>query len=135
MNTSVNVASRPVTGEGLSGAHSGTGRLQSAGPRRQIQDPTFYLGLLREKSGELQAEIEKFKKEKADFEQDSKLCVTSGCLTLAFFVFKSCAIKIVFCHYVTISCCFVISQIHTVRTSIRNSDQGSTGVRRTIGRP
>ena len=83
MNTSVNVASRPVTGEGLSGAHSGTGRLQSAGPRRQIQDPTFYLGLLREKSGELQAEIEKFKKEKADFEQDSKLCVTSGCLILA----------------------------------------------------
>jgi len=73
MNTSVNVSARPVTGEGLSGAHSGTGRLQSAGPRRQIQDPTFYLGLLREKSGELQAEIEKFKKEKADFEQDSKL--------------------------------------------------------------
>merc|ERR1719326_1390119 len=71
MNTSVNVSARPVTGEGLSGAHSRG--IQSAGPRRQIQDPTFYLGLLREKSSELQAEIEKFKKEKSEFEQDSKL--------------------------------------------------------------
>jgi len=73
MNTSVKVnAHRPVTGEGLSGA-KGRDSLRSAGPKRQIQDATFYLGLLREKSGELQAEIEKFKKEKTDFEQDSKL--------------------------------------------------------------
>jgi len=70
LNTSVKVSARPVTGEGLSGAR---GSLKSAGPARQVQDPTFYLGLLREKSAELQTEIEKFKKEKSEFEQDSKL--------------------------------------------------------------
>ena len=71
MNTQVNVSAAPVTGEGLSGAR-GRG-IKSAGPKRQIQDPTFYLGLLREKNTELLAEVEKFKQEQSTFEKDSKL--------------------------------------------------------------
>ena len=70
MDTSVNAVRPGTASQGLSSARS---NLKSAGPSRQVQDPTFYIGLLREKSQELQAEIEKFKKEKADFEQDSQL--------------------------------------------------------------
>lgn len=70
LNTKVSVSAQPVKGEGLSGSQT---RGKTAGPKRQIQDPTFYLGLLREKNAELLAEIDKFKKEKTDFEADSKL--------------------------------------------------------------
>lgn len=38
-----------------------------------MQDPTYYLGLLREKNAEPLGEIEKSKKEKEEFEKDTKL--------------------------------------------------------------
>ncbi|XP_015705387.1 intraflagellar transport protein 74 homolog isoform X1 [Coturnix japonica] len=54
----IKVADRPVTQQGLSGMKTGI-----KGPQRQIMDKTYYLGLLRSKTSELTAEINKLQEE------------------------------------------------------------------------
>lgn len=58
LNTNVNIADRPVTQQGMAGL-----RTASAGKGRQVQDVSYYLGLLRTKMGELQTEIQRLHSE------------------------------------------------------------------------
>jgi len=46
-------------------------RLKSAGPGRQVQDMSYFLGLLRGKNSELTAEIEKLKEEVDQYNKDN----------------------------------------------------------------
>merc|ERR1712185_878338 len=55
--TEVNVSDRPVTQGGLRGIKTGQG------PSRQVQDASFYTGLLRQKVTEITAEIGTLKTE------------------------------------------------------------------------
>lgn len=64
LNTEVNVSDRPVTQQGMMGM-----RVGSAGPGRQVQDASFFMGKLHSKTSELTAEIDKLQKE---VEQDAK---------------------------------------------------------------
>jgi len=56
LTTSMNIAERPTTQQGLSGM-----RTAGMGPSRQIQDNSYYLTLLRAKCAEIVAEISKLK--------------------------------------------------------------------------
>jgi len=56
MTTNMSISERPVTQQGLSGM-----RTAGNGPRRQIQDNSFYLTQLRAKCTEIQKEIESLK--------------------------------------------------------------------------
>ncbi len=67
----VQVADRPVTQQGMMGM-----RPASAGPGRQIQDATYYSGLLRSKISLLSAEIGKLKGEIEQFNKDNTTYVT-----------------------------------------------------------
>lgn len=53
LGTTVNVAERPVTMQGMRGMNT------AGGPRRQVQDSSYYVGVLHAKVGELTAEIAK----------------------------------------------------------------------------
>ncbi|TMW61353.1 hypothetical protein Poli38472_012544 [Pythium oligandrum] len=64
LNTEVNVSDRPVTQQGMMGMRVGT-----AGPGRQVQDASFFMGKLHAKTSEITTEIEKLRKE---IEQDAK---------------------------------------------------------------
>lgn len=55
--TEVNVSDRPVTQQGMRGMKTGQG------PARQVQDSSFYIGVLRAKVTELTAEIASLKNE------------------------------------------------------------------------
>ena len=66
METEVKVSDRPVTQQGMMGM-----RVRTAGPGRQVQDNTYYLGLLRNKITEITAEINKFKREIDQFHADN----------------------------------------------------------------
>lgn len=59
LQTPINVADRPVTQQGLSGMRTGTAK----GPQRQYQDKSYFMGQLRSKMSELQAEINKMNRE------------------------------------------------------------------------
>ncbi|OXB66127.1 hypothetical protein ASZ78_012470 [Callipepla squamata] len=61
----IKVADRPVTQQGLSGMKTGM-----KGPQRQIMDKTYYLGLLRSKTGELTSEINKLQEEVKMYKQE-----------------------------------------------------------------
>ncbi|OXB81748.1 UNVERIFIED_CONTAM: hypothetical protein H355_010309 [Colinus virginianus] len=61
----IKVADRPVTQQGLSGMKTGI-----KGPQRQIMDKTYYLGLLRSKTGELTSEINKLQEEVKMYKQE-----------------------------------------------------------------
>ncbi|CAL4111956.1 unnamed protein product, partial [Meganyctiphanes norvegica] len=50
--TPISVTDRPITQQGLSGMKTG-----SRGPQRQVQDKTYFMGLLRTKLGDLSSEI------------------------------------------------------------------------------
>ena len=65
METEVKVSDRPVTQQGMMGM-----RVRTAGPGRQVQDNTYYLGLLRNKITEI-TEINKFKREIDQFHADN----------------------------------------------------------------
>lgn len=52
LNTQLEVTHRPVTKEGLGGIAP-----SSLGPGRQVADRSYYLGVLRSKNMELQAEV------------------------------------------------------------------------------
>ncbi|XP_029640169.1 intraflagellar transport protein 74 homolog [Octopus sinensis] len=58
LNAQLTVVDRPTTQQGL-----GTMKTGFRGPQRQVQDRTYYLGLIRAKNNELSAEISKLKKE------------------------------------------------------------------------
>ena len=66
METDVKVSDRPVTQQGMMGM-----RVRTAGPGRQVQDNTYYLGLLRNKITEITTEINKFKREISQFHADN----------------------------------------------------------------
>ena len=66
LNTNVSVAERPVTQHGMGGMRVGT-----AGPKRQVQDTSYFIGLLRGKCAEIGGEIGKLKKEADKFAQDN----------------------------------------------------------------
>jgi intraflagellar transport protein 74 len=66
MKTDVQVSDRPVTQQGMMGM-----RVRTAGPGRQVQDNTYYLGLLRNKITEITTEINKFKREISQFHADN----------------------------------------------------------------
>lgn len=66
----VTVMERPVTQQGISGM-----RPASAGPGRQVQDGTYYLGLLRNKITQITTEINKLK---GDIDQCNKDNATYG---------------------------------------------------------
>ncbi len=68
LNTDVTVTDRPVTQQGMAGVGS---RLQSAGPRRQVQDLTYHLGVLRERITALSSELESLTREIERRRQDS----------------------------------------------------------------
>lgn len=57
LGTTVNVSERPVTQQGMRGMST------AAGPRRQVQDSNYYVGLLHQKVGELTAEVGKLDRE------------------------------------------------------------------------
>lgn len=64
LNTEVNVSDRPVTQQGMMGM-----RVGSAGPGRQVQDASFFVGKLHSKTAEIMGEIETLQRE---MEQDAK---------------------------------------------------------------
>eukprot|EP00698_Gefionella_okellyi_P014780 TRINITY_DN4108_c0_g1_i1.p2 TRINITY_DN4108_c0_g1~~TRINITY_DN4108_c0_g1_i1.p2 ORF type:complete len:622 (-),score=149.34 TRINITY_DN4108_c0_g1_i1:2087-3952(-) len=55
MQTTMNLSARPVTQHGV----QGMGTAGSQGPDRQLQDASYFLGILRSKCSELQTEISK----------------------------------------------------------------------------
>jgi len=66
LNTEVNIKDRPVTREGMVGIAPG-----AMGPGRQVVDGSYYVGKLRQKTVELQAEIDKMKAEVEQYHKDS----------------------------------------------------------------
>jgi intraflagellar transport protein 74 len=70
MQNTVTVQGRPVTGQGMSGVQTRAG---TAGPRRSIQDSSYYVGLLTAKNTELQTEIRKMQNEIDTHEKDGNL--------------------------------------------------------------
>mmetsp|Transcript_21333 Transcript_21333/g.75175 ORF Transcript_21333/g.75175 Transcript_21333/m.75175 type:complete len:604 (-) Transcript_21333:508-2319(-) len=64
--TDVQISDRPVTQQGMVGM-----RLKSAGPGRQVQDMSYFMGLLRSKNSELTKEITKLKEEVEKFHKDN----------------------------------------------------------------
>ncbi|GLE04119.1 hypothetical protein PINS_up013030 [Pythium insidiosum] len=64
LNTEVNVSDRPVTQQGMMGMRVGT-----AGPGRQVQDTSYFMGKLHAKTTEITSEIDRLRKE---IEQDAK---------------------------------------------------------------
>jgi hypothetical protein len=70
MQNTVKVQGRPVTGQGMSGVQTRAG---TAGPRRSIQDSSYYVGLLTAKNTELQTEIRKMQNEIDTHEKDGNL--------------------------------------------------------------
>jgi len=67
----VNIESRPVTTQGLSGVKSVTG-----GPKRKVYDKSYYLNLLKSKNSEISTEITKFKKEVDTINKDNTTYLT-----------------------------------------------------------
>jgi intraflagellar transport protein 74 len=64
LNTEVNVSDRPVTQQGMMGMRVGT-----AGPGRQVQDASYFMGKLHSKISEITTEVEKIRRE---IDQDAK---------------------------------------------------------------
>ena len=54
LNTEVNVTDRPVTQQGMMGM-----RIATAGPGRQIQDASYYIGRLHQKTSEIKNEVDR----------------------------------------------------------------------------
>ncbi|CAH1243745.1 intraflagellar transport protein 74 homolog isoform X1 [Branchiostoma lanceolatum] len=66
LGSQVRVVDRPMTQQGLGGMKTG-----SKGPQRQVQDRSFWLGQLRSKIQELQAEVTRLTREKETLEQEN----------------------------------------------------------------
>ncbi|NXD04906.1 IFT74 protein, partial [Certhia familiaris] len=68
LSSQIKVADRPVTQQGLSGI-----KTAMKGPQRQIMDKTYYLGVLRSKTNELTAEINKLQEELEMYKQEKSV--------------------------------------------------------------
>ncbi|NXY36976.1 IFT74 protein, partial [Pomatorhinus ruficollis] len=68
LSSQIKVADRPVTQQGLSGI-----KTAMKGPQRQIMDKTYYLGMLRSKTNELTAEINKLQEEVEMYKQEKSV--------------------------------------------------------------
>ncbi|NXO31365.1 IFT74 protein, partial [Cisticola juncidis] len=68
LSSQVKVADRPVTQQGLSGI-----KTAMKGPQRQIMDKTYYLGMLRNKTNEVAAEINKLQEEVEMYKQEKSV--------------------------------------------------------------
>lgn len=66
LQTDIQVTDRPVTQQGIMGMRTGT-----AGPGRQVQDRSYFTGLIRQKVGDITDEIAKLKKQCDDSERDT----------------------------------------------------------------
>ena len=67
----VTVTDRPVTQQGISGM-----RPASAGPGRQVQDVTYFVGMLRSKISQITTEINRLKGEIEQCNKDSATYTT-----------------------------------------------------------
>lgn len=65
LNASVNVSDRPVTGQGVMGM-----KTQANGPGRLVQDPSYYVGILRKKINEVSNESKRLNAEIDQYERD-----------------------------------------------------------------
>ncbi|KAL5491671.1 hypothetical protein EMCRGX_G017003 [Ephydatia muelleri] len=74
LGAQIKVADRPVTQQGLGGARIGTA--MARGPMRQVQDKTYYLGVLRSKIQELTSENQKLSKEIELYNQENSTYLT-----------------------------------------------------------
>ncbi|CAF92506.1 unnamed protein product, partial [Tetraodon nigroviridis] len=68
LSAPIKVTERPVTQQGLSGM-----KTAMKGPQRQIQDKTYFLGLLRSKINELTIEMSKLHKEIENYNQENSV--------------------------------------------------------------
>jgi len=66
LQADIQITDRPVTQQGIGGMRTGT-----AGPGRQVQDRSFYTGLIRGKVGDITDELAKLKGEIEGSEKDS----------------------------------------------------------------
>jgi len=66
LNSMVQISDRPVTRQGLGGI-----KTQGQGPQRQVMDKSYFLGVMRQKMNELNAEIGKLTKEINQFNQEN----------------------------------------------------------------
>ncbi|CAL8067937.1 unnamed protein product [Calicophoron daubneyi] len=66
LNTSVRVEDRPITQQGLSGLKNAV-----RGPRRQIEDKSYFLGVLRGKINDINMEIGNISQKTADAEEEN----------------------------------------------------------------
>eukprot|EP00795_Rhopilema_esculentum_P004799 gene4799-21108_t len=71
LSSMVQVADRPVTRQGLAGI-----KTQSQGPQRQVQDKSYWLGLLRAKINDLNSEVNKLSKDITNFNQENASYLT-----------------------------------------------------------
>ena len=61
----INVSDRPVTGQGIAGMKT------AVGPGRQVQDSSFYIGLLRTKITDITKETRKIKTDMDNMQRDA----------------------------------------------------------------
>lgn len=67
LNANVQIVNRPMTQQGGLGGM----RMQTAGPGRQVQDATYFVGILRSKIGDIMNEIQRMKGELEKGAKDS----------------------------------------------------------------
>ena len=65
LTASVNVSDRPVTGQGVMGM-----KTQANGPGRLVQDPSYYVGILRKKINDVANETKRLHTEIEQYERD-----------------------------------------------------------------
>ncbi|KAK4290679.1 hypothetical protein Pmani_036441 [Petrolisthes manimaculis] len=70
-NTPINVVDRPITQQGLSGM-----KTSSRGPQRQVQDKSYFLGLLRTKMSEVVNEVGRLTTEMESMKQEQSTFLT-----------------------------------------------------------
>jgi intraflagellar transport protein 74 len=65
LTASINVSDRPVTGQGMMGMQT-----QANGPGRLVQDPSYYVGILRKKINDVATETKRLNTEMDQYERD-----------------------------------------------------------------
>jgi intraflagellar transport protein 74 len=65
LTASINVSDRPVTGQGVMGM-----KTQANGPGRLVQDPSYYVGILRKKINDVATETKRLNTEMDQYERD-----------------------------------------------------------------
>lgn len=70
LNQTLRVEDRPMTQQGLGGI-----KTAAKGPRRQVEDKSYYIGVLRQKINELSMEVKNMTKEIADANEESQTFV------------------------------------------------------------